>query len=336
MSFAAGGNAYDNVLEAQGLSSSAVQAGLLKSKVTSLQSEIARLRAEVKDTNERMSQSSAKLNEQKMQMSALTNKYADAMARLSDTEASERRLEDALMAEQRQHQASRETFDRALEQHRRDDSTKSEDMSQLQSQIQQLQQQLSAKELSRNSLDSVAKEIAACEERRVRQCDSLVTMFNESLDRLISASDQDEASVFVARSACQSAVTELEGKLLSVEGQLEALQSAFRMVATQLEDDANAMTTSLMAENKDLWTHISRTQFELDKAKAESQQYRRRLEDASTGAAFRDQLALVTQQKQAADENLKRCQAVVEQQRDSGSKLEAEMSKLKEDFQVLR
>ena len=287
--------------------SSAVQVAILRGKLQSAQHEAAVAKGDARDLSERLLVASTKLNEQKLHNSALQHKYNALIAKLSAMEATEKQLEDALLVERREANQQKDACER-LRHH----------TAELEEVIKQLRAELSAKPVvdmtQLNALHDRNQFIPAAEYRQLdgaykKRHDSAVEQMVSAFDRLLLVHEEDETELFVVRSAVLSAATDLEAKLSRLENIVGGLSTQMLGFASDCEDETNRMLLSLLNENKELWSHLTKMKYELDRAQGELAARGKRGETIP-----KDRYDYLTKQQTLLEEKLKRAQQTIEEQ----------------------
>lgn len=288
-----------------------LQRGLLEQKLHNMQREINATREELKETTARLTQVTVKLNEQRVESSALTHRYSAAVEKLTAAENGIKRLEEQLVQERRQH---------ALVRNERDKVKLS--LQELNWEVEKLRRELQEerdkpaidpREVQR-MLEDRDKYVPAAEVQR--RCDemrntgqTLVTRFAVVLDKLLLQREEEETSVFVARSAVLSAATDLEAKVASAEATLAALYDQLLLFNEGSEREMAEMITSLMQENKELWQHLSKLKTDNDALVAQLAMPCRK-----SGCVSHEQYEYIEKQLSLATEKLLDAQKTVEAQ----------------------
>ena len=289
---------------------SAAHYGILKGKVQGLQLEMSKLKRELKEANDKYASASAKLNEQKVQNNSLLHRYNSTVSKLSAAEQCEKQLEEAIMAERRSHQETRDALQKVEKQ--RDEFEKATaslraTIAAFQTQEESVRQKAAAPD--RSQFVPVG-EVIDLDQRHQVHHSSVIEHITSSLERLMVAQDDDETTLFVARSAVLSAATELDARLSSAENQLDLLRKNLQLYSHDLEDETSRMALSLMSENKELWSHLTKMQYELDRSNTELTLRSRGGKDFVS----KDQFEYLSKQYDAQEEKLKRAQKTLEDQ----------------------
>lgn len=301
-----------STLDAQGLSTNAVQVGILRGKVNSLQTDLQKLRAEHKELHDKLAANSIKLNEHKIQNSSLLSKQNTLLSKLSEAEHSEKDLEEALINERKAHASTRDALARAkLVQ--RDLETSLKDLRGRNSAQVSRRPSLGALDdgarLSDRSQFIPTSEHNDIIDRFRRNHDALVEQVKSSFERMSASQEEDETSQFITRSAVLSAATDLETKLCHTDNVLETLQITMEQFSREFEDDTGRMLLSLMNENKELWQTISKQRTELDSMRSD-------LSSRGNKGDYvhKDKLAYLQKQNKVMEDRLSKAHAAIEQQ----------------------
>ncbi|KAH9589112.1 hypothetical protein LSM04_002336 [Trypanosoma melophagium] len=243
-----------------------LQRGLLEQKLGQVQREADALRAELRETSGRVAQLTLRLNEQKVEFSALTHRYGAAVEKLTAAEGGVRRLEEHLVRERAAAGRAREERDGLRTALREAEQTADRLRREL------LEERgrpaVDPREVQR-LLNDRTRYIPAAEWQQQREeahsaQKALVSRLAKALDALLFTHEEDETAVFVARSAVLSAATDLEAKITATEATLAALCDQLTVFNEGSERDMTEMITSLIAENKELWQHLSKLKSEYD------------------------------------------------------------------------
>jgi chromosome segregation ATPase len=106
-----------------------------------------------------------------------------------------------------------------------------------------------------------------------------------------------------------SAATDLEAKLSRLENIVGGLSTQMLGFASDCEDETNRMLLSLLNENKELWSHLTKMKYELDRAQGELAARGKRGETIP-----KDRYDYLTKQQTLLEEKLKRAQQTIEEQ----------------------
>lgn len=297
-----------SVGNAGGSNPNAVQMGIMKGRLQGLQHELQTAKRDIRDLSERLTATTTKLNEQKVQNSSLTHKYSTLIAKLSAAEEAEKQLEATLLDERRNTNALKDVADRYREQVEEYDET-----------IRQLKQQLSAKPAVDPAIATAikdrnqyipTKEVVEKEAVLIREKESIVETMVAALARLVVGQEEDETSLFVCRSAVLSAATDLESKLAHTDHVIDTLGKLFQAHVREQEEETSRMMISLMNENKELWTHVTKMRFELDRTNTELAAKNKKHAESVP----KDQHEYALKQVALLEEKMKRAQLTLEQQ----------------------
>ncbi|RNF06067.1 uncharacterized protein Tco025E_07668 [Trypanosoma conorhini] len=285
--------------------------GLLDQKLQHMQRETNALREELKETSARLAHVTVKLNEQKVEFSSLTHRYGATVEKLTAAETNVKRLEGHIVQERGQNGAVREERDRLKA-----------SLKDLEWEVEKLRRELQEergrpamdpREVHR-ILDDRTRYVPAAEVQR--QCEgmrekqqTLVHRFMASLDTLLVQQEEEETSVFVARSAVLSAATDLEARVASAETTLGVLCDQLTLFNEGSERDMTEMLSTLMLENKELWQHLARLKGDHDAAVAQLTTLRRK-----GGHVPQDQYEYAQKQLALTAEKLATAQKTVESQ----------------------
>lgn len=304
--------------------------GIMKGRLQGLQHELQTAKRDVKDLSDRLATTTTKLNEQKVQNSSLTHKYSSLMTKLSETEQAEKQLEETLMNERRNASGIREAADRYRQEVQDQEET-----------IAQLKQQLSAKPVVDPSIVAAirdrsqylpTREVMERQQVIVREKDSLLEQMTTALDRLVLGQEEDETTLFVCRSAVLSAATDLETKLAHTEHVMDNLNKAFQQYARQQEEETTRMMMSLMNENKELWTHVTKMRYDLDRANSELAVRNKRQAEWIP----KDQHEYSLKQITVLEERLKKAQQTIESQTHTEQEVEDKLRDLIQQLNASR
>ncbi|RNF13503.1 hypothetical protein TcG_08439 [Trypanosoma cruzi] len=299
--------------------------GLLDQKLQHLQRETNALREELKETSRRLAHVTVKLNEQKVEFSGLTHRYGATVEKLTAAECTVKRLEEHIVQERGQHGVLREERDKLkvslkdleweVEKLRRELQEERErpamDPRQVQRMLEDRTRYVPAAEFQRH-----------CEEMRDKQ-HVFLSRFVASLDTLLVQHEEDETSVFVARSAVLSAATDLEARVASAETTLGVLCDQLAVFNEGTERDMTEMITALIVENKELWQHLSKLKGDHDVAIAQLKAIRRKGEHVP-----HDQYEYTQKQLALTAEKLSTAQKTVQAQIDLAKEHEGQMKLL--------
>jgi chromosome segregation ATPase len=296
------------VAAAAGGNPNAVQMGIMKGRLQGLQHELQTSKRDMKDMSDRLTVTTTKLNEQKVQNSALTHKYSSLMTKLSETEQAEKQLEETLVNERRNAASIREAADRYRQEVQDQEET-----------IAQLKHQLSAKPIVDPSIAIAirdrnqylpTREVVERQQIVVREKETLLEQMTTALDRLVLGQEEDETTLFVCRSAVLSAATDLETKLAHTENVVDNLNKLFQQYAHEQEEETTRMMMSLMNENKELWTHVTKMRYDLDRSNSELAARNKRQAEWIP----KDQHEYTLKQVSLLEERLKKAQQTIEAQ----------------------
>lgn len=296
------------VAAAAGGNPNAVQMGIMKGRLQGLQHELQTSKRDMKDMSDRLTVTTTKLNEQKVQNSALTHKYSSLMTKLSETEQAEKQLEESLVNERRNAASIREAADRYRQEVQDQEET-----------IAQLKHQLSAKPIVDPAIAIAirdrnqylpTREVLERQQVIVREKETLLEQMTTALDRLVLGQEEDETTLFVCRSAVLSAATDLETKLAHTENVVDNLNKLFQQYAHEQEEETTRMMMSLMNENKELWTHVTKMRYDLDRANSELVARNKRQAEWIP----KDQHEYALKQVAILEERLKKAQLTIEAQ----------------------
>ena len=326
---------FEHALESQGLSTVAVQLDIYRGKYKAAEQDIQRLKHELQESSERLSQQASKLNEQKLQYSNLTHRYSNAVSRLSAVESQEKELEETLMQEQRSHQTTKDSLERARAQLSQKEQLFQQELKHAESRFNELNDQykLETSEKARQTeKEAQRREIQNIKDKFRVQHEGTLLGWHEMVERLDELREEDESAVFVARSAAQSSVTEVEAKLSRVQNQLAAIVTAFDNFVEVTDDDMNKLMLHLMKENKNLYTELSSVHLELEQALSKQDHEQRRYDQ--TMSKLKDDSDYVRNQNTALQDTVKKCQESIEVQRKKSQEHEAKMQQIIEDLRL--
>jgi chromosome segregation ATPase len=309
----------------------------MKGKLKAQEQEMARMKRELKESTDRASSLATKLNDLKLQNNGLTHKYGSTMDKLSEAEAYVKQLEDNLLGEQRAHQVTKDSLERLRLQSRNRDEQSATATRQLEDRIARLQDQLQEADhasQSRGLSDQQRVLFVETQEKLQRQNEDLLESFKDSIERLCNARDEDEASLFVARSSAISTASELDSRLTSATAQLDALRIAFSTFVEEVDVDTNDILRGLMNENKDLWTRVSKQQFEIDQLSGLHAAEKRKAKDAEGPA--RQQLEYLQQLLAASEDRLAKSRDTIDAQTHKERELEERMQAVLDEDKLLQ
>ncbi|RNF05344.1 hypothetical protein TraAM80_04654 [Trypanosoma rangeli] len=242
--------------------------GLLDQKLQHMQRETNALREELKETSGRLAHVTVKLNEQKVEFSGLTHRYGTTVEKLTAAESNVKRLEEHIVQERSKNGVLREERDK-LKASLKDLEWEVEKL-RWELQEERKRPAMDPREVQR-MLDDRTRYVPAAEVQQ--QCEAmrekhqtLLGRFMSSLDALLVQHEEEETSVFVARSAVLSAATDLETRVASAETTLSVLCEQLTLFNEGSERDMTEMLTTLMLENKELWQHLSKLKGDHDTA----------------------------------------------------------------------
>ncbi|ESL10637.1 hypothetical protein TRSC58_01626 [Trypanosoma rangeli SC58] len=285
--------------------------GLLDQKLQHMQRETNALREELKETSGRLAHVTVKLNEQKVEFSGLTHRYGTTVEKLTAAESNVKRLEEHIVQERSKNGVLREERDK-LKASLKDLEW---DVEKLRWELQEERDRpaMDPREVQR-MLDDRTRYVPAAEVQK--QCEgmrgkyqTLLGRFMSSLDALLVQHEEEETSVFVARSAVLSAATDLETRVASAETTLSVLCEQLTLFNEGSERDMTEMLTALMIENKELWQHLSKLKGDHDAAVAQLATLRRKGEHVP-----QDQYDYAQKQLALTSEKLSTAQRTVEAQ----------------------
>jgi chromosome segregation ATPase len=311
----------------QNAHANAVQVGILRGRLQGLQHEATSSKRDLKDLSDKLTAVTTKLSEQKVQNSSLTHKYSGALAKLSAAEQSQKQLEDALLSEKRGHAETKDLLEALRRQLSDGEKT-----------MEELQHQLSSKPsvdpamlhaLKDRSQLIPTKEVLDREGQLRRERDQAAEQSLSALDRLLVGQEEAETTLFVCRSAVLSAATDLESRLSHTENVLDALREQMVTYAKEMDVETTRILQSLMTENKELWTQVTKMRFDLDRANSELAARAKRQADSVS----KDQHEYTTKQLQLLEEKLKRAQQTMEQQTVAEREHEERMKQLLQQVQ---
>ncbi|ORC92729.1 uncharacterized protein TM35_000034820 [Trypanosoma theileri] len=299
-----------------------LQRGLLEQKLHQVQREADAVRAELREASGRVAQLTLRLNEQKVEFSALTHRYGAAVEKLTAAEGGVRRLEEHLVRERAAAGRAREERDglraalheaeQAADRLRRElleeRGRPAVDPREVQRLLEDRTRYIPAAEMQQQRAEAHSAQRA------------LVSRVDKALDTLLFAHEEDETAVFVARSAVLSAATDLEAKITATEAILAALYDQMAIFNEGSERDMAEMITALIAENKELWQHLSKLKSEYDAVTTQLTSLRRKGEYVP-----HDQYSYTQKQLAITTEKLNQAQKAVEAQIEMAKEHEEQM-----------
>ncbi|EPY32447.1 hypothetical protein AGDE_08686 [Angomonas deanei] len=309
-----------------------LQRSIVQQQLTQAQKELRRVKEEAQETNKKLGEVTSLLNEQRMEHSSLTHRYSTVVEKLTSAEGVVKKLEDQLVQERQRHKGTKEDRD-SLQADLRDlrwecdrllktveelESTRGLDQREVQRLLEDRSQYIPTVEVRR-----LQTEVQASQE-------GLANRLEKSLAALRATAEESETSLFVGRSAVQSAATDLEARVARAEGTLDTLHQQVLTFHKGVSAECDDFMAALLTENKELWQHLTKLQSEHDLVTAELELKRQRGETVPL-----QQHQYVQRQLDAMSDRFAKAQQVIETQTILSREHEREMQALIEQNDAL-
>ena len=237
-----------------------VQSTILKSKLNSAQTELTRVKKELKAANEKGLQMSLKLNEEKVAKISLTNKYSAVVQRVKDFDERMRDAEEVMKQERAHHKDTQKSADGLRDQLRQKTSTIEKHEATMRRMSKERDDEAAG---YRETMERTSDTAEHFRERQAQFMDYFSQLVTTSMDRLTDDRDSNDAAITVATSELASTITEQQQLLQKVSLENETMRDSLHFLVKEIEDESNALVITLLKENKEVWSQFNSCKAEL-------------------------------------------------------------------------
>ena len=259
-----------------GDSVASVQSNILRSKLSSSQNELSRVKRELKTANEKALQLSLKLNEEQVGKVALTKKYAAVVERVKEFDERMRDAEQVMKSE-RQHHKELQKNTEQLKEKLRQSQQASDQQAQLIRKMQK-EREDDAKGY-RENLDRRSETAEAIRERQTQFVDFFTKLVATSMERLSDDKDSNDVLITVTTSELSSTITEQQQLLQKLALENESMRDSLQFLIREVEDESNTLVLTLLKENKEVWSQLNSCRAELARFRESDRSYSQKLHE---------------------------------------------------------
>eukprot|EP00760_Papus_ankaliazontas_P002887 PhM_4_TR11319/c0_g1_i1/m.99407 len=308
---------------------SAVQSMLLKTRISSQQNELQKLRAEMKESNERCVNLNLELNKVKMENSSLVAKTNKLQSRKEVLEGSVRKLEELIETERSSHTSVKRLSEDFRAQLRQKDEVIASQTAMLERERQRIQ-----RECVSGTLQALEMECRTLRDERRQDAENYSQFVNDMTVRLMDLVEDNESKLFVCRSEMMQYCTDLETRLQCVDQENVRLQSALQSFVTEVEQDTRQLVSKLMEENRGLWIQLQQDSNKMDRLRED---YQRSTSKAiNKDQELENRVIALTQERSAIDREMTMLRNSLEEATEALRNVEHDAQRFQEDARVFR